>query len=534
MGITDRQVESKKILSQILIISVIISILLISTLIILTFFINPNQHKGYLSNKFKEYTGREIIFSGPIDIKFFPHLHFHAQNVKITNPPQFKKDDVIHINSIDINAALFPMLFGTIKIKKLVIDHLKLNLLKKDDINNWTFKSSQPSSQKSSLKPTLILYKLDITGLQLNYSDKNTEWKSNPFIAHLNESGGVIKIYRQKIEAKEATLNINNSLRAKVNGSIATSQDSDYKGLLLVEDFSVSKILQLGNFKLPPIFNKVYKSHMLIKIAFQGTGKNLNLTNIDIRLNNTPIKGTASIGFESTYKFNQKIVAGPIELANYLDLEGYKINLEATKISGAISMESSLNSSTINGSESIDIHNITLAGFSTKKFNKAVNKAIDTIRFYQKLTTTMEARATLSQLRIEMDKLQGNQQKNYKENSDLGSFHALIIARSGIMTTPVCKLNGSDIQGACGGEFDFQTNNINYLFLWQILPTERLHLLNYLYLPYKVYGNKNNIQSGIDWSYTLKQLIEYLGKDKKPLFTKLHDNVSTIYFLKNY
>lgn len=436
----------KKILLKLGLIISVIMLIIGLTLMWLTYFFDPNNYKTYLSKKFNEYTGRNLVLTGQIKIGFLPSLHVQASNLAIPNPDNFKPGNFIYISSLTTNLSWLSLLKGSIKINDLTVDGLQINLVEKKSLDNWTFKDFNDQQEEGTeLTPTLVLNKLRLINCRLSYAYANTMWQSAPF--NLAQEEGSVNFYMQKIDANEVVF----------------------------------------------------------------------------KINNIHVSGNASLSFLPLYKLEENLTLGPIQLSDIIDLNGYQIKFESAHINGNLNgTESSLALSHLTGKQDLKINNITLRGLSLKRFNIIINQSINSISRLKRFIKPMEVRAVLSQLKAEIDKMRNIRQKNYAQVSQLGDFRASVSVKNGLLSIQTCILNGPDIQGMCGGYVNFNDNTINYLVLGQIQPVQKPEVINYIYLPYRVYGKIPDITTGIDWQYTSQQLGNYYD-NKKVTFYRLLD-----------
>jgi len=104
--------------------------LLIAGVIFLVFFVNPNQYKAEIINNIQNSTGRSLVIAGKMQWTFYPMLGIKVNDLKLGNPPSFPKTDFLSVKDADISVAFRPLLNGQIQVDKIILNYLKLDLIK--------------------------------------------------------------------------------------------------------------------------------------------------------------------------------------------------------------------------------------------------------------------------------------------------------------------------------------------------------------------------------------------------------------------
>lgn len=108
-------------------------ILLIITVIILLSIIDPNDYKIDIQNQVKKSINRELLINGDIGWTFYPQLGFSSGEIELNNPTGFNRQYLIKIESATIALNVMPLLKGEIKLGKLTINGLVVNLITNKD-----------------------------------------------------------------------------------------------------------------------------------------------------------------------------------------------------------------------------------------------------------------------------------------------------------------------------------------------------------------------------------------------------------------
>ena len=73
-------------------------------------FVNPNQFKPLIVEKFHEKTGRDVVMDGNIAWRLFPSLGLDVADLHLKNPAGFPEGDTFRVESAQVSLELFPLL----------------------------------------------------------------------------------------------------------------------------------------------------------------------------------------------------------------------------------------------------------------------------------------------------------------------------------------------------------------------------------------------------------------------------------------
>jgi len=122
--------------------------LLIITVIILLSVIDPNDYKVDIQNQIKKSINRELLINGDIGWTFYPQLGFSSGQIELNNPTGFNRQHLIKIESAAIALNVMPLLKGEIKLGKLTLNGLAVNLITNKD-GKSNFDNMMPSEAKT-------------------------------------------------------------------------------------------------------------------------------------------------------------------------------------------------------------------------------------------------------------------------------------------------------------------------------------------------------------------------------------------------
>ena len=254
--------------------------LLIITVIILLSVIDPNDYKVDIQNQIKKSINRELLINGDIGWTFYPQLGFSSGQIELNNPTGFNRQHLIKIESAAIALNVMPLLKGEIKLGKLTLNGLAVNLITNKD-GKSNFDNMMPSEAKTEKEEQQV-------------QDKQIKSKDNFFALDKAELAG-IEINNTIIEIQDLQLGSNskiefNSIKL---GRFVLGEKTD---LSIITDFVINELkghIELqSKLTITPDFSSVQLNKFNLKTALTGkalpNGKISSLikSNISYNLNN--------------------------------------------------------------------------------------------------------------------------------------------------------------------------------------------------------------------------------------------------------
>ncbi len=127
-------------------ISILVLLVILAVVCLITF-VNPNRFKPLIAEQVMKYTGRQLTIDGDLSWSFFPCVGIKTGHVLLGNPTGFEQKIFAEVQHATLGVKLFPLLHKQIESSGIVLDGLKLNLIK--DANgkaNWQFQQALPTS----------------------------------------------------------------------------------------------------------------------------------------------------------------------------------------------------------------------------------------------------------------------------------------------------------------------------------------------------------------------------------------------------
>lgn len=132
----------------------VIVLLLVSGLIIVSITVNPNVFKPKITNLVKKHTGRDLKIDGDLGLSIFPNIELTVGKASLSNIKGFGEKPFLQINDAELGVELIPLLRKELKIQKVTLDGLRLNLsVKKNGKTNWDNFINQKSLKEEESIP---------------------------------------------------------------------------------------------------------------------------------------------------------------------------------------------------------------------------------------------------------------------------------------------------------------------------------------------------------------------------------------------
>lgn len=138
--------------------------------------INPNDYRPAIVRIAQAQTGRPLRIGGPLELRVFPRLAISIADVALGNPPGFGGEPFLTVRQASVGVKLWPLLGKRLEVSRVVVDGLTANLVSRSEKdNNWRdlaqSKHAAPDSPGGSSTQTSI-EGVDIRNAGLVYRDE--------------------------------------------------------------------------------------------------------------------------------------------------------------------------------------------------------------------------------------------------------------------------------------------------------------------------------------------------------------------------
>ena len=116
---------------------------------------NPSDYKTQVSAFIMEKSGMPMEIKGDIQLRYFPWLGLHVEDVRLPQAPEFGSGDFINIEALEFKIPITGLFKHQLIVETLSIKGLNLQLVKaKDGSTNWDYFSKQLKNKSADSKPT--------------------------------------------------------------------------------------------------------------------------------------------------------------------------------------------------------------------------------------------------------------------------------------------------------------------------------------------------------------------------------------------
>lgn len=468
-------------------------------------FINPNEYKPLITKALSNATNREIAIKGNISWVIIPEFGIKAESIVITNPSGFGYGNFMEANAVTISIDLLPLLSQNIIVNSFHINGLKLNLVNKGTLNNWSFYSKNSTSiNNSDTKIKLQLNTFKLVNSQIKYlnTTSNTHVNlDNVEVLVSSPTADAISVDTNKNELKlnNVEINVNNCLKATIN-LLANLNKSQYSGDISIPEFSLNNFLDIHKLTHP----QLAKGQLLDKVAlssnFNATSNSLSIDNLNLQVGNSTLKGHLMAHSLTPFKAQESFAIDNLDLANYRNLNGFKLPMKNINSSGTLNFSNSF--AQLSLLQDLTIQDITLLGFDANQLANQLDKiSPDSIIHID------QANDVFKNIQVQIKQLSINKQRNLNQKTELGQLTAKIKINNNMLTTPIMKLNGLLVSGNGHGLINLKNKDIDYEVDTQL--HNKNPLISHLIFPYIMQGTLNNIDGQLDWVSIQQQIVKY-------------------------
>jgi len=119
-------------------------VLLIVAAVVIPLFIPVEKYKAEITNRTREATGRELVIDGPLRLSLFPSIGLSAEDVRFSNRPGGRAEDMATIDRLTVSVKLLPLLTGSLQVDGFELINPVIALeVDKNGTGNWEMASGE-------------------------------------------------------------------------------------------------------------------------------------------------------------------------------------------------------------------------------------------------------------------------------------------------------------------------------------------------------------------------------------------------------
>jgi AsmA protein len=330
-----------RILRIVAIVAGVLLALLVLGVVALLLFVDPNRYRGDIERVAKEHSARVLVIRGKLELKIFPWLALSVHDVELSNPPGFGAQPFMTVQNASIGVKLLPLLGKRLEVSRVALDGVNVNLVSRGQENNWKDLSEPKGSAESpsggapsrasvsiegvSLTQSSVVYRdelkkstTEISNLELHTGRLETgpdrtalgnvdlrgsylaraagqqdSAQVKPLVFSLRTTGLILdgqRLAPAKVEVKVG----DSALDVTVAGE-NMSTERVVTGTVAVPTTSARKLLQSFGITPPITRDSGALSAFGLQTNFRLTAKQLQLSALQLTLDDTRVQGTAAI-----------------------------------------------------------------------------------------------------------------------------------------------------------------------------------------------------------------------------------------------
>ena len=148
--------------------------------IALLLFVDPNRYRGDIEAAAKEHTARVLTIRGKLELSVFPWLALSVHGVELSNRPGFGSQPFLTVQNASIGVKLLPLLSKRLEVSRVRLEGININLVSRGEENNWQdlgeeskgTPESPPSSESGGPGATASIEGIDVSKASVVYSDE--------------------------------------------------------------------------------------------------------------------------------------------------------------------------------------------------------------------------------------------------------------------------------------------------------------------------------------------------------------------------
>lgn len=132
----------------------VVVVLLIAAVVIIPFLVPLETYKTELEAQVEKNTGRKFKIAGDLSFSVLPRLEIEASKVSMSNARGAKTANMLELNKLQLQLALFPLLSREIVVDRFVMVDPVINLeIDKRGKPNWQFQTAKAAAKPAPGKP---------------------------------------------------------------------------------------------------------------------------------------------------------------------------------------------------------------------------------------------------------------------------------------------------------------------------------------------------------------------------------------------
>ncbi|PIE20685.1 MAG: AsmA family protein [Neptuniibacter caesariensis] len=299
----------------------LIIVLVVAGGAILGAFFDPNDYKPEIENAALEQGGIELKISGDIGWSVFPWLGLEVNKIDAKFPG---KADLASLNQARVSVRLSALLSGNVEMQSVVVDGLKLNLVKSEDgSTNWAAdvsantgkdktesQSENASEASSSADITLDIDSIQISNGVINYQDNTTATTTTLNNFNMTSGQVVTNAYFPAELSFAATQSVKGEEQIKAKANFSAEFYFD----LAQQQYKIKGLESELHLSGKPLAGNSLTIKTATDIEADLAQQTLNLNNLKLNLANLNASGALTVQNFAAPQINGTLAVAPFAL----------------------------------------------------------------------------------------------------------------------------------------------------------------------------------------------------------------------------
>ena len=346
------------------------------------------------------------------------------------------------------------------------------------------------------------------------------ERKTKPILNSVALSTG-FSATQSTLALSGANFRLGNLLKGNLSDlRVQNFADPSVQGGISLPTFNLNEVMRQSGMTPPDISNKQLLNQFAVTTRFNASAKSASFSQLQMKVANSSISGSANVSSFKPLVFNENLTVDQLDVADFSNINGYRLPLRQLQVSGNSSIAPSMNLATLSGKQNIQIGNITLLGLSlddlvhelNNNINSAGNGNDNVVKLILNSTQVVQA---VNNMKAEVAAATKPGARNFNKKTNLGSFNGSATINSGVVNPSAFKLIGPSLSLAGNGSVDLVRKTINYQATGQLLVNGINPLFKKLVFPVTVSGSYLNPSASLDWMSVQQQILKYVVNNNK-------------------
>lgn len=303
-------------------------------------FIDLNDYKAEISNRAKDFLGRDLTIEGDISFSLLPMPSVTVKKAKLANVPGAKDPYMAQLDELTLDVALKPLIEKKVVVKRILLKRPMIFLEKMaDGKGNWEFEFLSKAKtaedfeaeleKKEGQNFKLSFDDIEIIDAHISYGDGKTVHEIKGLTTKLDvkdlesgpyEASGLFKFMDQKIDFDVKIKEFGEEIPLKLELSAAESEieaegtlnlaSRSFRGKVEVEgDVKTLKAFK-KDLTIPEFMRPLLKEPFRLDSHVRASSKEVELQNFELKLEDEEVKGNAKIDL-SPLKAKLQLVSLP-------------------------------------------------------------------------------------------------------------------------------------------------------------------------------------------------------------------------------